>query len=225
MKVDPQYPAHINTKDFQAGMERRHQWDMVVRSALDLRQQLTVHRDVLENVKVYRYLGRLLLQDNNEIQAVQSQLRKARGRWAWVGQVFRKENAPPRTSAKFYKAIVQYILLYGSKTWVLSKAVMARLKGFHIYTAYRMAKEHVPCWGLYRQWIYPPSDKVLEECGMHTIQHYIDVRRQMILRYTVDRSIFAECKEVDRRHGLVPRRWWWSRGCAWTTFDAIRSRN
>jgi hypothetical protein len=32
----------------------------------------------------------------------------------------------------FYKAVVQSVLLYGSKTWVLSKTVMARLEGFHI---------------------------------------------------------------------------------------------
>ena len=55
-----------------------------------------------------------------------------------------KENAPPRVSAKFYKAIVQSVLLYGSKTWVLSTAALARLEGFHLCAAYRMAKKHVP---------------------------------------------------------------------------------
>ena len=72
-------------------------------------------------------------------------------------------------SAKFYKAIVQSVLLYGSETWVLSPAVMARLEGFHIHAAYRIAKEHTPRRGMNRQWIYPPSNKVLEECGMHMI--------------------------------------------------------
>jgi hypothetical protein len=78
-------------------------------------------------------------------------------------------NAPPRVSAKFYKAIVQSVLLYGSETWVLSPAAMARLEGFHIRAAYRMAKEHVPRRGPNLQWVYPPSEVVLEECGMHTI--------------------------------------------------------
>jgi hypothetical protein len=100
MQVDPQYPAHINTKECRAGIERRHQRDMAVQSALVLREQFTVHGDVLEKIEVYRYLGCLLLQDNNNVQAVQSQLCKARGMWARVGQVLRKENAPPRTSAK-----------------------------------------------------------------------------------------------------------------------------
>ncbi len=144
MQVDPRYLAHINTNECWAGTEQCHQQDMAVRSALALRHQFMVHKDVLEKVKVYRYLGRLLLQDDNDIQALQSQLCKAYGMWARVGQVLHRENAPARTSAKFYKAIVQSILLCSSKTWVLSKAVMARLEGFHINTAYWMAKEHVP---------------------------------------------------------------------------------
>jgi hypothetical protein len=180
-----------------------------VRSALALRQQFTVHGDVLEGVEVFRYLGRMLLQDDDDIQAVRSQLCKTRGTWARVGQVLRRENVPPRVSAKFYKAIVQSVLLYGSETWVLSPAVLARLEGFHIHAAYRMAKKHVPRRGPHQQWVYPPSDKVLEECGMHTIEHYIDVRRETIAKFVVGRSIHVECQGADRRHGLVPRRWWW----------------
>jgi hypothetical protein len=116
MQVDPRVPTHINTKECMMGTARRHQRDMAVCSALALRQQFTVHGDVLERVEVFRYLGRLLSQDDNDIQAVRSQLCKARGTWARVGQVLRRENAPPRVSAKFYKAIVQSVLLYGSKT-------------------------------------------------------------------------------------------------------------
>jgi hypothetical protein len=79
---------------------------MAVQSALALHEQFTVHGDVLEKVEVNRYLGRLLLQDDNDVQAVRSQLCKAQGMWARVGQVLHKENAPPRTSVKFYQTIV-----------------------------------------------------------------------------------------------------------------------
>ena len=131
---------------------------MAVQSALALHQQLTVHGDILERVKVFWYLSRLLLQDDEDIQAVQSQLHKARGMWARIRQVLQKENSPPRVSAKFYKAIIQSVLLYGSKTWVLSPAVMARLVGFHIRTVYWMGKTHTSHWGSNHQWAYPPSD-------------------------------------------------------------------
>ena len=122
--------------------------------------------------------------------------------------MLRKENAPPQVSEKFYKAIVQSVLLYGSETWVLSKAVLARLKGFHIRATYKMENIHVPCRAAHRQWIYPPSDKVLEECGMHMIQHHFDVRRETIAKYVMNRSIFAECKNLNQWRGSVPWQWW-----------------
>jgi hypothetical protein len=111
MQVNPQHPAHINIKECRAGKERHHQWDMAVQLTLALRQQFMVHGGVLEKVEVFQYLAPLLSQDDDDIQAMRSQLRKACGTWAWVGQVLRRENTPPRGSAKFYKAIVQSILL------------------------------------------------------------------------------------------------------------------
>ena len=55
----------------------------------------------------------------------------------------------------------------------------------------------------------PSSEALLEECGMHTIGHYIGVRRETIVKYVVGCSILAECQGADQRRGLVPRRWWW----------------
>jgi hypothetical protein len=95
MQCNPMYPTHINTKECCAGMERRHQWDMAVRSALALRQQFSVHGEVLERVKVFWYLGRLLAQDDNDVQAVRAQLRKARSTWLLVGTILQAENALP----------------------------------------------------------------------------------------------------------------------------------
>ena len=51
-----------NTKKTQvmtcmAGTARRHQQHMAVRLTLALRQQFTVHGDVLKRVKVFQYLG------------------------------------------------------------------------------------------------------------------------------------------------------------------------
>jgi hypothetical protein len=114
---------------------------------------------------------------------------------------------------------VQSVLLYSSEMWVLSKAVLTRLEGFHIRAAYKMAKIHMPHRAAHRQWINPPSDKVFEECGMHTIQHYIDVRQETIVQYVMNRSIFAECKEANQWRGSVQCHsgGGGSRGCAWTT--------
>ncbi len=108
---------------------------MAVASALALCCQFTVHRDALEKVDVFNYLGRMMAQDDNDVQVVRHQLHKARGTWACVGHVLRSENVTPRVATKFYKAVVQAVLLYSSKTWNLTKIVLVRLEGFHVQAA------------------------------------------------------------------------------------------
>jgi len=110
--------------------------------ALALRQLFYVKGEVLEKVESFHYLGRILAQDDNNVRAVRSQIKKARGIWARVGQVLQVDNTPPKVSAKFCKAVVQSVLLYGSETWNLTKTALARLEGFHIKAAYRMATKH-----------------------------------------------------------------------------------
>ncbi len=131
---------------------------------------------MLECVKVLKYLGHLLAQDDNDAQAIQQRMRKAQGVWAQVGQILRRENIMPWVAAKFYKAVVQAILLYGSKTWNLSGSALARLEGIHIHVAYRMAREHQPRQGANRVCVYPKLADVLEECRMRTIAEYIRKR-------------------------------------------------
>ena len=185
------------------------QHESVVASALALRRQFTVHEDALKRIEVYKYLGRLLAQDDDDAQAIRQQLRKARGVWARVGQVLRGENTSPRVAAKFYKAVVQAILIYGSETWNLTKATLARLEGFHIRAAYKMAWVHRPTKGAHGLWQYPKSSDMLEECGMRPIVEYILVRRQTIAVYVADHPILEACRQGNRQRGSMPRQWWW----------------
>jgi hypothetical protein len=108
-----------------------------------------------------------MAQDDNVVHAVRHQLRKARGTWARVGQVLRSKNATPPVAAKFYKAVVQAVLLYGSKTWNLTKAVLARLEGFHVRAAYRMVEVHWPKRVAGNQWEYPKMSDCKMRLGSH----------------------------------------------------------
>jgi hypothetical protein len=115
--------------------------------ALALRQQFSVHGEVLEQVEVLKNLGCLLAHDDDDIKAISAQLQKARATWAQVGQVLRSKNASPTVAATFYKELVEAILLYGSKTWVLSQTALVCLERFHICAAYQMATMHKSKWG------------------------------------------------------------------------------
>ncbi len=153
-------------------MDRRLQ-KSAVSLILALRCEFIVNGSILEHVEVFKYLKCLLAQDNDDAQAIRQQMQKAREVWDCVGQVLRGENIMSWVVTKFYKAVIQAILLYGSKTWNLSGSALARLAGFHICVANRMAWEHQPRWGTNRVWVYPKLADVLEECRIWTIAEYI----------------------------------------------------
>jgi hypothetical protein len=180
MQVHPAYPRHRLSKECQIGVEWKQQRETAVALALALRQQFLVRGNILERVEVFKYLGCLMSQDDDDIQAIRAQIWKARSTWARIGQVLWSKNVSPFVAARFYQAIIQAILLYGSESWFISWTAMARLKGFHICAAYRMAKTNRPKRGPNREWIYPRSEDVLKECGMRTIEEYILACRQTI---------------------------------------------
>jgi hypothetical protein len=94
MQVKPKFTGHQTAKECQVGVKGRQQREAAVMSALALRQQFSVNGEALERVEVFKYLGRLLAQDDDDIQGIRAQLRKARGTWARVGQVLRRRMKP-----------------------------------------------------------------------------------------------------------------------------------
>ncbi len=136
------------------------------------------------------------------------------------GQVLRSENTSLIVAAKFYLAVVQAILLYGSKTWVISPHAMACLEGFHIRAAWRMAKMHKPRRGPQNEWVYPRLEDVLQECGMKTIAEYVQIRQQMITVYVATRPILQECRQGEQQREEVPHRWWWEQPMDLDVLDA-----
>jgi hypothetical protein len=137
--------------------------------------------------------------------------------------VLRGENTAPRIAAKFYKAVVQAVLLYGSETWNLTKSALARLEGFHVCAAYKMAREHLPKKGANREWVYLKTVDILEECGMVTVAAYIQSCCQTIAMYMATRPVFEACMKGKRRQGLMPRQWWWEQPMCLDAIDATGS--
>jgi hypothetical protein len=132
------------------------------------------------------------------------------------------DNTPPKVSAKFYKAVVQSVLLYGRETWHLTTTPLAWLEGFHICAAYQMPEKHKPKKGPHYKWVYPRSFNALQECSMTTILHYINirrVRRATIFQYMVDWPIYEACREGERRRALPPRQWWWEQKMSLNVVD------
>jgi hypothetical protein len=134
---------------------------------------------------VFKYLGWLVSYDDNDSQAMRSNLTKVRNSWAQISHVLRAENASPKVCGVFYKATVQAVLLFGSEMWKLSPSSLKSLEGFHIRAACRMAGMQ-PARNPDGTWTYPNSKEVLKTVGLKTINHYIGVHIETIARFIVD---------------------------------------
>ena len=84
------------------------------------------------------------MQHDDDAQAIHAQLVKAHNCWARVGRVLRGENATSKVCGVFYRAIVQSVLLFGSKSWTVNLVHLARLEGFYVRVAWRMAVVNKP---------------------------------------------------------------------------------
>jgi hypothetical protein len=177
--------GHHRTELCQWGWERKQQHAAAVRSQEALGCSFTAYREELEKVEVFKYLGWLIAYNDTNTQAMRSNLRKARGCWAWILCVLRAENADARMCGMFYKATVQAVLLYGSETWKLPPTSVKRLEGFHIRAAWQMSGLQ-PEKKLNGSWSYPCSKNVLEAAGLHTIAHYMDVHMQTVANFIVN---------------------------------------
>jgi hypothetical protein len=112
---------------------------------------------------------------------------------------------------RFYLAIVQAQLLYGSETWVISKRAVKRLESFHNRCARTIA--HRPIRRLPDgTWEYPPTEEVLNMCGLSNISTYIAQRKTRLLnRYAKPESqIYNLCKRSTPVGSSAHRQMWWT---------------
>ena len=72
--------------------------------------------------------------------------------------------------------------------------MLQHLEGFHLKAARRMTvllPKKVGC-----SWVFPKTKTVLAAAGLHTIEHYVQVRKARILRWVEDRPILKFCWEA-----------------------------
>jgi hypothetical protein len=208
MPVDDLNGGHHRTELCKQGWERKWQHAAAVRSQEALGRSFMAYGEELEKVEVFKYLGRLIAYNDTNTQAMQSNLRKARGCWAQILHVLRAENADARTCGMFYKATMQAVLLYGSEMCNLSPTSLKQLEGFHICAVWQMSglrPEKKPNGS----WLYPHLKDVLKAAGLHTITHYMGVRRQTVTNFIVNWPIWELCAGAVRRRRLPIRPFWW----------------
>ena len=85
----------------------------------------------IERVHQFRYLGRILTEDDSDTECIEDNLRRARSQWNSVARILKREGANSRCMAKFYTCVVQAVLLYGAESWTVSQRYKGKLQKFH----------------------------------------------------------------------------------------------
>ena len=85
-----------------------------------------------EGVDAFTYLGRVLHWTDSDWPEVLRKTRRARLIWGRLGKLMRREGAYPITLETFYRAVVQAVLLFGAKAWVLLAEILNNLEGVHV---------------------------------------------------------------------------------------------
>lgn len=152
----------------------------------------TVNGIPIKHPKEFKYLGRIMEENDDDQAAINRNLQKARQKWGMIGRIFAKKGANSKVMGSFYKTIIQSVLLYGSESWVISNHMMKSLRSFHRRCARFITGKHI-YRDIYGDWYQPDSKEVLEKAGLWTIEEYIARRKETVMEYAKERPIFQRC--------------------------------
>ena len=199
-------PQHFRSKFCIHQTARRHKTSLHLQAIAAETIPFLIHGQPVEYVPQFRYLGRVLSRDDNDDLAAFARLEKTQQVWGRFHVLLQANGASAGTMGRFYRTILQQTLLFGSSTWVLSRAACNRLERFQARCARAMA--HRP---IQRRsngtWIYPPTEEVLAACGLQPLEVYIQRRRTTLFQHYAQHSsgLFTKClAEFPTRSGT----WW-----------------
>ena len=113
-------------------------------------------------------------------------LGKARKSWGRLKRIISREGATKRVSGNFFKAVVQQVLLFGAKTWVVLPRMERALRSF-IHGAARQITGRQPRRGWDGKWFYPSLVGDMKEAGFTAVRRSIKIRQNMVTQYIATR--------------------------------------
>ena len=173
---------HQTTSTCKKGRGRRENEKLQEKQAEAEEVIFTVYGEKLERVREFRYLGRILTEDDDDSKNIIEQLARARQKWNSRAKILKREGANARTMAKFYMAVVQAVLLYGAESWTITKKNWMRLRSFHRGATRYMTSQHI------RKnedgtWTHPDHKDLEKRCGLFSIETYVERRRGTLRKY------------------------------------------
>ena len=81
-------------------------------------------------VTYFKYLGQILTSSNDNFPEFMGNLQKAQKSWTRLSTILVREGGGPGVSRIFFKAVVQAVLVFRAKTWVMIPLMVRALGGF-----------------------------------------------------------------------------------------------
>ena len=119
---------HYNIKAYLLGQECQRLQEILQWCFEANHMDIKVNLNPLEATILLSYLGLTITYNNSGWAALYSNLRKAYRRWGAVVKVLENTGAPIKAHAMMYKAVVQAVLLYGCRIWVVKGEMMTVLE-------------------------------------------------------------------------------------------------
>ena len=148
--------------------------------------------ECVEGLDSFNYLGWILHRADEDWPTVIHDIRRARQFWGRLGKLLRREGADPIISEKFYRTVVQAVLLFGSETWVLTAAMMQNIKDLHVGFLWQVAGKKARRIGD-ETWRKEGADSVLQAAGTKPLMEYTKKRQAVVIEWVALRPIFEVC--------------------------------
>ena len=163
---------------------------------------------MLENVTIFRYLGRVLAERDNDWLAVEGKLGKARKSWGQLSRILSREGADPKVSGSFYKAVAQAVLLFEAETWVITPRMERDLDSFQNKVARQITRRQPRRQGD-GSWEYLPLEGSMGEVGFEEMRNSVTRRQNNVAQYIATQPILDLCERDTQRPGVrVSWQWW-----------------
>ena len=169
----------------------------------------TVNGKLIDRVHNFRYLGRILSDDDDDTPCIRDNLKRARWRWNSLARILKREGANAICMSRFYLTVVQAVLLYGADSWVVKDSDRKKLQSFHRRALRYMTGHHIRKRG--EKWEHPNHELLAKQCRLFDIDTYIARRRGTLREYMDEfRKDLLDHATTTRRHnGDVNKLFWW----------------
>ena len=164
----------------------------------------------IEQVRHFKYLGRILSEDDDDTKCIEHNLSKARKQWNCISRILKQEGASAKCMAKFYITVVQAVLLYGADSWTISRRNERKLVSFHRQAVCYLTNTHIQKLET-GTWFHPTHDPLFRKCGLFLMETYLERRRGTLRKYleTYRGSLLRRAENCNKHCFHVGKVLWW----------------